>query len=125
MAAGSNAISLGIIDLIWGGVKLSVATGATFSPGGIVGKPVVAGRQVTEAGEFMPFKLSASFPLTAGMSLAALKALNGSEMQIKCDTGQTFTSPSAFLEGDISAKGGAGNNVSAKWAGQEAVELIS
>jgi len=125
MAAGSNALSLGIVDIVWGGVKLSVATGATLSPGGIVGKSVVAGRQVTEAGEFMPMKASASFPLTQGMSIAALRALNGSEMQFKCDSGQTYTSPSAFIEGDISIKGGAGNNVSVKWTGQEAVELIS
>jgi hypothetical protein len=68
--------------------------------------------------------VKASFPLTKGMSLNALNALNGSELQVICDSGQTYVIDSASFTKDRTVKGGAGNNVSAEWSGPPASEVI-
>jgi hypothetical protein len=122
MSGSTTAQSLGIIDLIFGGTKLAVDKGASFMTGGLISTPVVAGRQITNSQQMMPASVKASFPLTAGMSLAALKALNGSELQVKCDTGQTYIINGAFFSKDPAVKGGGGSNVSAEWSGQPAQE---
>jgi hypothetical protein len=123
--SGSVSQSLGIIDLLWGGMKLSVDKGATFMTGGLISTVVIAGRSVTNSQQYMAAKVTASFPLTKGMSIASLKALNGTEMQVICDTGQTYTINGAFLTKDPTVKGGPGNNVSAEWGGPEAQEVLS
>ncbi|HEX3992063.1 MAG TPA: phage tail tube protein, partial [Acetobacteraceae bacterium] len=114
--SGSTSQSLGIIDLIWGGTKINVDTkSATFQRGGLVSTPVVAGRTVSQGQQFVAPKVSAKFPLMNGMSLDTLIALNGTEMQIKCDSGQTYIINGAFFSGDPKVTGGPGSNVSAEW----------
>lgn len=122
----STAQSLGIVDMTWGSTKLSVdAKSSAFSMGGPVYTPVVAGRAVTQAQSYVAPSVKASFPLNAGMSLSDLKALNGQQLVVKCDSGQTYTINGAFLTKDQTVKGGAGNNVSAEWSGQPALEVVS
>jgi hypothetical protein len=124
--ANPTAASLGIIDLIWGSTKFNVDTkSSSFKRGGLVSTAVVAGRQVTQSQSFMAPEVSASFPLAKGMSLDDLKALAGQPLVLKCDSGQTYTINGAFLTGDPMVKGGAGSNVSCKWSGQPAPEVVS
>jgi len=124
--SGTTAQSLGIVTIIWGGTTLNVdAKSSSFSPGGMVSTPVVSGQQVTYGQQVMAPTVKASFPLTRGMSLFALRALNGTEMQVKCDSGQIYTVNGAFITKDMTAKGGAGNNVSLEWSGQPATEVVS
>lgn len=121
-----SAQSLSIISLLWGGTKIAVDTkSASFKRGGLVSTPVVAGQQVSQAQQFMAPEVSASFPLQAGQSLDTLTGLNGQELQVQCDTGQIYIINGAFFSVDPTIKGGAGSNVSAKWSGQAAVEVIS
>ncbi len=124
--SGSVAQSLGNVTLIWGGTTLNVdAKSSSFTIGGLVAKPVIAGQQVTQAQDFVAPMVKASFPLLKGMSITGLRALNGSELQVQCDTGQTYTVTGAFIVGDPQVKGGQGNNVSISWSGQSASEVVS
>ncbi len=120
------AQSLGIIGLTWGGMRLSVdAKSSSFSRGGLVNTAVVAGQTVRQAQSYVAPMVKASFPLDKGMSLSALTALNGSELQVVCDSGQTYTINGAFITKDPMVKGGPGNNVSVEWSGDPAVEVLS
>ena len=122
----AQAQSLGIVSLVWGGTKLNVdAKSSSFSQGGLINTPVVAGQQISMAQSYVPPSVKASFPLTKGMSINALKALNGQELQVQCDSGQTYTINGATLIKDPMVKGGAGNNVSAEWSGDPALEALS
>jgi hypothetical protein len=124
--SGSTTNSFGIMDLLWGGTKLAVDTkGSSFSPGGLVSTAVVTGRTITSAQQVMAPSIKASFALTKGMSLNAIRALNNSEMQVICDSGQTFIVQGAFLTKDLMVKAGAGANVSAEWSGQPASESLA
>jgi hypothetical protein len=120
------AQSLGIISLVWGGTKLNVDTkSSSFSRGGLISTPVIAGQQVSMSQAYVPPNVKASLPLTKGMSLDALVALNGQELQVQCDSGQTYTINGATLVKDLMTKGGAGSNVSAEWSGDAALEALS
>ncbi len=122
----ATAQSLGVIDLTWGSTKLQVdAKSSSFSRGGIISTPVVAGRRVTQAQSFVAPMVKASFPLDQGVSLADLTALNGQPLVVKCDSGQTYTINGAFIVKDPTVKGGPGNNVSAEWSGQPALEVVA
>ena len=70
-------------------------------------------------------KVTASFPLLRGLSLDTLKGLSGQELQVHCDSGQTYTINGAFIIGDPKVKGGPGSNISAEWSGQAALEVLS
>jgi hypothetical protein len=124
--SGSISQSLGIITLIWGGQTLNVDKSSSFSPGGPIDKMVMNGNQITySTDQVTPSMVDAKFVLQKGQSITALKALNGSEMQIECDSGQTFTIASARLTKDIKITGGATNNCSASWGGTPATEVIA
>jgi hypothetical protein len=124
--SGSIAQSLGIITLIWGGTTLNVDKSSSFTPGGPISKMVMNGNQISYSVEQVtPSTVDASFVLLKGQSITALKALDGSEMQIECDSGQTFTIDAARLTKDIKVKGGATNNCTASWGGTPATEVIA
>lgn len=124
--SNSTAQSLGVLTITWGGTTLNVdAKSSSFSPGGLVNTPVVAGQQITYGQSMAAPTVKATFPLLKGMSLSTLRANNGSEMQVKCNSGQTYTINGAFITKDIMAKGGPGNNISLEWSGQPATEVVS
>jgi hypothetical protein len=124
--SGSTAQALGILSLIWGGTKLNVESkSSSFSPGGLINATQVAGKEITFSQSFVASSVKASFPLKAGMSLATLKSYNNSELQVQCDSGQTYTISGAVIIKDTMVKGGAGNNVSLEWSGQPATEVVS
>lgn len=124
--SGSTAQSLGIVTLIWGGTTLNVdSKSSSFTPGGLINAPVVAGQQVTFGQSFINSTVKASFPLVKGMSVNTLRGFNNTEMQVKCDSGQTYTINGAFITKDLTVKGSPGNNVTLEWAGQPATEVVS
>jgi len=127
MSGTSNptAQSLGIISLAWGSTKIQVDTkSSSFKRGGLVSTAVVAGTQITQSQMTVAPEVTASFPLLKGQSLDDIKALAGQPLVVYCDTGQTYTLNGAFLVGDPMVKGGSGSNVSCKWSGQPALEVV-
>lgn len=124
--SGSTAQSLGIISIIWGGTTINCdSKSSSFSIGGIISTPVVAGNQITYGQSVKAPAVKAKFPLTKGMSLFSLRALNGTEMQVQCDSGQKYIINGAFLTNDQNVTGAPGSNVSAEWSGQPATEVVS
>lgn len=125
-AVSASAQSLGVVYLVWGGQRIDVEEKSTsFSRGGRVAKAVQAGAKTTQSYAYMPSKVTAKFPLLGGMTLDGLTALNGTELQVQCDTGQTYTIAEAVIQGDPKISGGQSANVSVEWGGGPAVEVIS
>ncbi len=128
MSGSTSAMSqsLGVIYLVWGGTRIDVdEKSSSFNRGGRVAKAVQAGSKTSQSYSYVPSEVTAKFPLLAGMSLDALIALNGDELQVHCDTGQTYTIPSAVIQGDPKIAGGSGSNISMKWGGEPAQEVLS
>lgn len=118
--------ALGVIYIVWGGQRIDVdEKGSSFNRGGRVATSVQAGALTAQAYKYVPSKVKAKFPLLAGVSLDALTALNGSELQIHCDSGQTYIIASAAIQGDPQITGGAGGNVTMEWGGEAATEVLS
>ncbi len=116
--------SLGVVDIIWNGVKFPAEKGATFKQGGLVNKTVYAGRQVFRSQEPMAAMVTATTPFLASTSIAAILAPGEAELQFKCDTGQTYVMPNAFIVDQIEITGGEGGKVKLTWNANEAEELV-
>lgn len=118
------AQALGIIDLIWKGTKIPLEKGATFNKGGMRNTPVVVGRQVHRSQEFMQSTIKGVTVLLAGQRLTDLLG-DGTEgeAQVKCDTGQNFLVPDAFLTAIPDVTGGEGGKIGLEFAGSEALEI--
>lgn len=116
---------LGVMQIFWRGREIPVETGATYRPAGMMQKPVSYGRRVGHAGEFAGGQCEATTNLEAGQSLAELLARGEGELQVICDTGQTFVHPDAFLSGDIpTVTGGEGGKIPLVWAFSEGEEVL-
>ena len=123
---------LGIVDLVWNGVKLPIDKAGSFKQGGIVNKAMTAGRQVFNSQSYMASEVSASIPFRNGDSLAPYAGSVIAELQFVCDSGQTYSIPDAFVSGqpEISGgggggSGGSGGSLKITWAGSAAVEIIN
>lgn len=119
--------TLGIIDIIWNGVKIPVEKGTgSYTPGGMQNKPVVAGRQVFRSQEFVMSEAEITTVFKKGDSLLALvnPGVEG-ELQVQCDTGQTYTHSDAFIVDKPKITAGDGGKVVIKWNAGEPLELVS
>ena len=117
---------LGVIQIYWRGEEIPVETGASYKPAGMAQKPVAYGRRVGNAGEFMAGECQATTNLEVGQSLGELLARGEAELQVLCDTGQTFVHPDAFLSGDIpGVTGGEGGKIQLTWSFGEGEEIIN
>lgn len=115
---------LGIVDLIWRGRNLPVEKGAKFRMGGIKNTAVTYGRKVGRAQEYQGSEITATTHLEAGQRLGNLLDPGEGELQVVCDTGQTFVFNDAFLEGDIpEVTGGEGGKIELKWAASSPEEI--
>jgi hypothetical protein len=119
------AQTLGIIDLVWNGTKIQVEKGATFKPGGIKNNSVIAGRQVHQSQEYIASEVKGTTVLMAGQSLLALIATTAGELQVVCDTGQTYVMNDAFLVDRPDVTAGEGGKVNLTWNAGEPQELLS
>ena len=118
------AQTVGIIDAIFNGVKIPLEKGATFNPGGLKNNPVIVGRQVHRSQEMTASMLKGTTVLRRGQKLSSLIPKDEGELQVKCDTGQTFTVPDAFLQNIPDVTGGEGGKIQLEFAGSEATELF-
>lgn len=116
---------LGIVDLVWKGQKLAVEKGAKLKLGGIKNNAVVYGRQVGRAQEFEASEITAVIPLKRGQRIGEVFGLAEGELQVLCDTGQTYTAPDAFLTNRPEMTGGEGGKVELKFACGEMEEVIN
>lgn len=119
--------TLGIIDIIWNGLKIPVEKGTgTYTPGGMQNKTVVAGRQVFRSQEFVPSEAEATTVFRRGDSLLTKIDPNvEGELQVVCDTGQVFMHTDAFIVDKPKITAGDGGKVAIKWNAGEPLELVN
>lgn len=114
---------LGIVDIVWKGRNIPVEKGGKFKLGGIHNKPVVVGRKVGRAQEFMQSDIEAVTVLERGQKVKELYTAEEGELQVFCDTGQTYVFPDAFLTDPREFTGDEGGKVTLKWSAGEYEEL--
>ena len=117
------AQTLGIIALYWGGQPIPIESGGKVTLGGVRNKPVVVGRQVRRAQEMLQSEVSVTSVVQAGQDVLGLLGTAEAEMQIECDTGQTFVWTTAFLEGAPGFSGGEGGKLEIKLVAGEPQQL--
>ena len=116
---------LGIIDILWRGRNIPVEKGAKIRLGGIKNNTVVYGRKAGRAQEYQETTVSATTNLEKGQRLTNLLNPGEGELQVRCDTGQTFVMKDAFLAGDRSeATGGEGGKIELNWAAGTPEEIL-
>ncbi len=117
---------LGIVDIVWKGTNIPVEKGGKFRIGGIKNTAVTYGRKVGRAQEYQGSEVSVTTNLEKGQSLTALLNPGEGELQVRCDTGQTYVLYDAFLEGDLpEVTGGEGGKIPLKWAGGTPEEILA
>lgn len=117
---------LGIVDIIWRGQNIPVTKGSKIRPGGIRNNVVTLSRSAGRAEEFQPTEVKAKTHLRNGQSYLGLLDRREGELQVICDTGQTFVIRDAFLSGDIpDLTGGEGGEIELTWSGSAAEEILA
>lgn len=120
------AQTLGIVDIVWRGRNIPVEKGAKFRVGGIKNNAVTYGRKVGRAQEFQGSEVTATTNLESGQRWGNLWDPGEGELQVVCDTGQTFVIADAFLVDDIpEITGGEGGKIELKWAGSAPEEILA
>lgn len=120
------AQTLGIIDVVWLGRNVPVEKGAKLKLGGAKNNPVIAGRRVFRAQEWTAAEIEATTVLASGDRFTDLYSADvEGELQVKCDTGQVFAFPDAFLEMRPEFTGGEGGKVGLKWFAGDHEELVN
>lgn len=117
--------TLGIIDIVWRGKQIPVKQGAKFKPGGIQNTPVTYGRKTGRAQEFVGSECSATSNFERGQRWGNTWDPGEGELQVVCDTGQTFVVGDAFLTERSELTGGEDGQFELKWAGSAAEEILS
>jgi len=116
--------TLGIVDIIWRGRQIPVETGAKFKVGGIKNNVVTYGRRVARAQEFEGSEVTATTAFERGARFGNLWDPGEGELQVVCDTGQTFVMKDAFLTDRPEITGGEGGKIELKWAASAPEEIL-
>ena len=115
---------LGIVDIIWRGRNIPVEKGAKIKIGGIKNNPVTYGRKVARAQEFEGSEVTATTNLEQDQRYGSLWSAGEGELQVVCDTGQTYILADAFLTDIPEITGGEGGKIELKWAGSAPEEVL-
>ncbi|MFN7305519.1 MAG: phage tail tube protein [Acetobacteraceae bacterium] len=106
------------------GQVIETAKGASLDVGGTKRNPVTVGRVVGWSEETVPAMVECETTLRSGMSLETLRRLAGVTVIFECDTGQRYVINDAFLTDTPTMKDGEGGNVTLKFAGPAAEEVL-
>jgi hypothetical protein len=117
---------LGIVEIVWKGRKIPVEKGATIMVGGLQANAVTHGKQVGYAHEYVPSEVKVTTHLARGQRFSDLYSAGEGELQVLCDTGQTFVFADAFLSGERpTITSGEGGKIELTWAAGEPEELLN
>jgi hypothetical protein len=119
------AQALGLVSIIWNGTKITVEKGGSFEDGGLIQKPVINGQQVDFANEMKAGKATVTKRLLRGDQLAAIFSTGQGELQMLCDTGQSYIAPDAFLTNTPNWTAGEGGKVKLEFAFSQASEVLN
>lgn len=115
---------LGIIEAIWQGYNVPLKPGSTFELGGVSAKPQVVGKRVDYSQAMEPSNIDLNVAVEQGMKVSDRfpRGVAG-ELQIQCDSGQTFVWDNAFVAGTIQVSTGDNSEAKVKFAGGTPTEL--
>lgn len=115
---------LGIVKAIWQGQNIPLKPGSSFNLGGVSAKPQVVGTQVDFSRSMEPSDIQLNVAVQAGMQITSLfpRGVQG-ELQVECDSGQTFVWENAFVSGTIDITTGDNSEARVKFAGGTPLEL--
>lgn len=116
--------TLGIVDIVWRGRNIPVEKGAKIRVGGIKNNVVTYGRKAARAQEFEASEVTATTNFERGQRFGNLWDPGEGELQVVCDTGQTFVFGDAFLTDRSEITGGEGGKIELKWAGSAPEEIL-
>lgn len=116
--------TLGIVDIVWRGRNIPVEKGAKIKVGGIKNNVVNYGRRTARAQEYEGSEVTAVTNLARGQRYGNLFDAEEGELQVVCDTGQTFVIRDAFLTDIPEITGGEGGKIELKWAGSAPEEVL-
>jgi len=116
--------TLGIVDIVWRGRNIPVEKGAKFKIGGIKNNAVTYGRKVGRAQEFMGSEVSATTNLERGQRWGNTWDAAEGELQVICDTGQTYVMDDAFLTDIPDITGGEGGKIELQWMASAPEEIL-
>jgi hypothetical protein len=106
------------------GEVIETAKGASLDLGGTKRNPIVSGQLVGWAEETVPAMLECETSLRGGQSLATLRDLTGATIIFEADTGQRYVISDAFITDAPTMKDGEGGQVTLKFAGTGAEEIL-
>jgi len=93
---------LGIIKAFWLGNEVPVKPGSSFTLGGVSSKPQVVGTNVDFSNAMEASEVKLKVAVKSGVSITGTYARGvAGELQVQCDSGQTFTWENAFISGTI------------------------
>jgi hypothetical protein len=119
------AQTLGIVEIIWRGTKLSPEKGAKVRLGGLKNTAIVYGRKIGRHQEMETSMVTAVVPYERGMRLLPLWADGEGQLQVLCDTGQTLVFNDAFLTNRPEATSGEGGKVEVTWEASPGDEILN
>lgn len=118
------AQTLGLIKVFFGGTELRIKPGGTIRLGGVVSRPQVAGTEVFRSEAMMESEISVKMILRRDERLTDLVPANEErELQVHCDTGQTFVFASAFRKETLSITSGDNSEIDVMFAAGAPVEI--
>jgi hypothetical protein len=118
------AQTLGLISLAWRGQPLPIEKGGKVKIGGLMQKNVITGQQVDYANEMEASEVTANMKMDSTTLLLSIWAPGDGELQVTCDTGQSYVWPDAFLANRPEFTAGDGGKVPLKFSGGIPLELI-
>lgn len=120
------AQTLGIVDIIWKGRAIPCKKGAKIKAGGIQNVPVTYGRKVGRAQEFVGTEVTATTNFERGQRFhGEIWTAEEGELQVLCDTGQTFICRDAFLTEIPEISSAEDGQYELKWMGSACEEIVS
>ncbi|RFC63604.1 hypothetical protein DYI37_11400 [Fulvimarina endophytica] len=117
--------TLGLIDIIWRGRNIPIKRGGKFKVGGIQNQVVTYGRKVGRSQEYVGSEVTATTNFERGQRFGNLFTEGEGELQVICDTGQTFVMNDAFLTERPEITGGEDGQFELKWAASTPEEILA
>ena len=115
---------LGIVEASWGGTDIPLKVGNTFELGGVVSNPQVVGKTVDFSNSMKPSMISLKVAFRQGMRLTDMFPSGiGQELQVRCDTGQTFVFDNAFRQGTIKVSDGDSSEATVEFGAGAPLEI--
>lgn len=117
-------MNLGIVKAFWLGQAIPLLQGSSLTLGGVSSKPRVVGTSVDSSNMMEPSEISLKVAVQTGMVVTTIfaRGVKG-ELQVECDSSQTFVWDNAFVSGTIKITTGDSSEADVTFAGGAPLEL--